>query len=413
LASASQYGRIMTTTVAFLVSRFPNRSETFIEAQVEGLLERGFQVEIVALALGEWRWLARKWGERLRAYDVRLAKTLPARIGAALEARKSEARGALDAKRFGYEALSLRLAAAAARWPRLPEARRVWLAHYGRWGALACSLRELGVLAGPIATVFHGKDMSAYLRRRPDAYRRLFAQGDLFLPISQHWRETLLAMGAPETRVIVHRMGVDAGRFQFRARARSPGEPVRFLGVGRLVEKKGFDDAIAAFGLARQDPSFPMSSLTIVGEGALGPQLRAQARALKPDVRFTGALAHIDVAAALAAAHVFVLPSKTARNGDMEGVPVALMEAMAMGLPVLSTRHSGIAELVAHEVSGLLCEEADVRGLAENMAAIARAPERWAAMGEAGAARVHAEFDLGAWNDRLAAHMTWLAAQQW
>jgi colanic acid/amylovoran biosynthesis glycosyltransferase len=77
---------------------------------------------------------------------------------------------------------------------------------------------------------------------------------------------------------------------------------------------------------------------------------------------------------------------------------------------VLATRHSGNPELVEHDVSGLLCSEGDWRALARNMGAIARAPERWTAMGEAGAAKVRAEFDLRKWNDILLERLTALAA---
>jgi colanic acid/amylovoran biosynthesis glycosyltransferase len=90
----------------------------------------------------------------------------------------------------------------------------------------------------------------------------------------------------------------------------------------------------------------------------------------------------------------------------MEGIPVSLMEAMALGMPVLATRHSGTPELVEHDVSGLLCAEGDRAGLAANMAAVARVPERWPAMGAAGAAKVRKEFDLNAWNDKLAERLT-------
>ena len=113
----------------------------------------------------------------------------------------------------------------------------------------------------------------------------------------------------------------------------------------------------------------------------------------------------------LRAAHVFVLPSRTSKNGDMEGIPVALMEAMAQGLPVLATRHSGTPELVEHEVSGLLCAEGDRDALAANMLTFARSPERWAAMGAKGAAKVRTEFDLKAWNDVLLQRLTALYAQ--
>lgn len=95
----------------------------------------------------------------------------------------------------------------------------------------------------------------------------------------------------------------------------------------------------------------------------------------------------------------------------MEGIPVALMEAMAQGLPVLATRHSGTPELVEHERSGLLCAEGDRAALAANMLAFARAPDRWVAMGAEGAAKVRREFDLKTWNDLLLQRLTALHAQ--
>ena len=107
-------------------------------------------------------------------------------------------------------------------------------------------------------------------------------------------------------------------------------------------------------------------------------------------------------------AHVFVLASKTAANGDMEGIPVALMEAMAQGMPVLATIHSGTPELVEHGVSGFLNDEGDWRTLSANMRQLAETSERWAQMGAAGAAKVRAEFDLKLWNDRLLERLTQL-----
>jgi colanic acid/amylovoran biosynthesis glycosyltransferase len=290
----------------------------------------------------------------------------------------------------------------------------VWLAHYGRWGRFACALRELGLIQGPIATVFHGKDMSSYLQKRSsDTYASLFKRGDLFLPISEFWRDKLMAMGAPADRTLVHRMGVDTTRFVETPRALKAGEPVRFIGVGRMVEKKGFDDALAAFAKMRSQADAPPATLTMIGDGPLRQELEAQAMqlGLGDAVRFTGLLPHAKVEEMLREAHVFVLPSRTSKNGDMEGIPVALMEAMAQGLPVLATRHSGTPELVEHEVSGLLSSEGDRDALAANMLAFACAPQRWAAMGAAGAAKVRAEFDLKTWNDLLLQRLTALYAQ--
>ena len=403
--------------VSFLVSRFPNPSETFIQAQVEGLLERGATVEIHALAAGDANVLGAlrlKWGDKLKVHYALVPKTLGARLLAAPGAlTKPNALATLDAGSFGDDASSLRLLVAAARWPReAPPEKRVWLAHYGRWGRFGCALRDLGLIKGPVATVFHGKDMSAYLKKHPDAYTSLFLRGDLFLPISDLWRDKLLSLGSPAARTLVHRMGVDSSRFTMQPRSLAPGEPVRFIGVGRMVEKKGFDDAIRAFASLRKEHDFPNATLTLIGAGELREYLSNFATSLNLGgvVKFTGLLPHAEVARELAAAHIFVLPSKTAASGDMEGIPVALMEAMAQGLPVLATRHSGTPELVEHDVSGLICNEGDWRALSANMKAIASHPEKWAAMGQAGATRVRGEFELKRWNDKLFERLSGLYA---
>ncbi len=394
--------------VSFLVSRFPNPSETFIQAQVEGLLERGGWVEVTALAAGDAEALGTlrlKWGDKLKVHYVPVPKSFGARLIAAPAAlRDKNALKALDARTFGDDSSSLRLLLAAHRWPKEKPQRRVWLAHYGRWGRFACALRRLGLIDGAVATVFHGKDMSAYLKRHPQAYRTLFRHGDLFLPISEAWRAKLIALGAPEGRTLVHRMGVDTARFVETPRTLHAGEPVRFIGVGRMVEKKGFDDALRAFADYRANPAAPPATLTLIGDGELREYLEnfATSFGFGSTVRFAGLLPHAEVKRELEAAHIFVLPSKTAASGDMEGIPVALMEAMAQAMPVLATRHSGIPELVEHEVSGLLCDEGDWRALARNMAALANGPERWPALGAAAAAKVRADFDLKLWNDRLA-----------
>jgi colanic acid/amylovoran biosynthesis glycosyltransferase len=402
--------------VSFFVPRFPAPSETFIQAQADGLLARGVKLEIAAIAAGDPEPLGAfmlKWPDKVSLRIAPVPKTLGARIALApLTLLRREGRAALNVAEFGDDAASLRLPIAAARWPRTPPIeRRVWLAHYGRWGRFACALRELGLIKGPIATVFHGKDMSAYLdKRRSGAYKHLFARGDLFLPISEFWKQKLLTLGAPADRIMVHRMGVDTSRFAESARTLQAGEAVRFLGVGRMVEKKGFDDALAAFATMRAQADAPKATLTLIGDGPLRGSLQAQAKRLGLDdvVTFTGLLPHARVEEMLRQSHVFVLPSRTSKSGDMEGIPVALMEAMAQGLPVLATRHSGTPELVEHELSGLLCDEGDRAGLAANMLVFARTPERWSAMGAAGAAKVRKDFDLKAWNDTLLQRLTLL-----
>ena len=252
-------------------------------------------------------------------------------------------------------------------------------------------------------------------KRSTDAYGLLFKRGDLFLPISEFWREKLIALGAPADRVMVHRMGVDTTRFVETPRTLASGEAVRFIGVGRMVEKKGFDDALAAFATMRSAPGAPTATLTLIGDGrAAGAPCEAQAARLGfgDAVRFTGLLPHAKVEEMLRAAHVFVLPSRTSRSGDMEGIPVALMEAMAQGLPVLATRHSGTPELVEHESKRPSLRRRRPRSAGREHAGV-RA--RAGAVGRDGRQRAprkcRREFDLKTWNDLLLQRLTALHAQ--
>lgn len=186
----------------------------------------------------------------------------------------------------------------------------------------------------------------------------------LGLPVSYFWQERLTALGCPPEKLRVHHMGVDTACFSFRQRELSPGL-IRLVSVCRLVEKKGIDLALQSIaGVLKAHPDYRVK-YDIVGSGPERPVLETLVRELgiHDAVTFHGEKSHEDTARLLDAADVFILPSRTARNGDMEGIPVSLMEAMACGLPVISTYHSGIPELVDHGVSGLLAGENDVAEL--------------------------------------------------
>jgi colanic acid/amylovoran biosynthesis glycosyltransferase len=120
-------------------------------------------------------------------------------------------------------------------------------------------------------------------------------------------------------------------------------------------------------------------------------------------VRILGWATPDQVRDGLERAHVLVAASVTARDGDEEGIPNVLKEAMACGLPVIATRHGGIPELVEHGVTGFLVAERDAAGLAERLGHLAAHPESWAALGAAGRARIEREYDIERLNDRLVA----------
>src|SRR6185437_9215841 len=166
-------------------------------------------------------------------------------------------------------------------------------------------------------------------------------------------------------------------------------------------EKKGLTYAIRAVAALRRDGVD--IALDIVGDGPLRPSLESLIAELGMGnaVRIIGARSRDEVARAMGAAHLFAAPSVTARDGDMEGIPVALMEAMASGVPVVATAHSGIPELVEDGVSGLLVPERDTDALAAAFRWLVDHPERWLSMALAAHDAVERDFNSARLNDEL------------
>jgi glycosyltransferase involved in cell wall biosynthesis len=169
--------------------------------------------------------------------------------------------------------------------------------------------------------------------------------------------------------------------------------------VGRFVEKKGIDDLLSA--LASIRAAKPRAVL--IGDGPLEPQMRARAADLGVQATFLGAQPPAEVARHLAASRMLVAPSRTARDGDTEGLPTTILEAAAVGLPVVSTRHSGIPEAVVDGETGLLGAEADPVALAGNIARLLDDEDLRRRLGRAARERVRARFDLSAQTERLEA----------
>lgn len=211
----------------------------------------------------------------------------------------------------------------------------------------------------------------------------------------------------PGKVVLVHH-GLDLARFPAPPEARpprdgsDPADPVRFVTIGRAVEKKGFDDLLAALATLPAELSW---SLAHIGGGEKLAALKAQAEAL-------GLAAHIDwlgpqaqdkVIAALRAADLFVLPSKQAGDGDRDGLPNVVMEAASQALPIVASDFAGIPEFVRHQVEGLLVAPGDVAALAGALGSLAGAPARRAALGAAAFARLNAAFSAQAGLARIGA----------
>ena len=401
--------------IAVVVGVFPTVSETFVLNQVTGLIDRGHDVQIFAARLGRpaaihdeiirYRLMDRAhhsaWLPAHHPHRFLVALPLVAK---ALFRRRANGAQLLSTARFGFRSAPLELLSDAAAFQGR-DSFDVVLCHHGPTGARVARLREAGVVSGRVVTVFHGSDVSAYVRRvGSHAYAHLFATGDLFLPVSDHWRRRLIALGCPAERIAVHGMGVDCRRFVFARRERRAGETFRLVTVARLVERKGVADGIrAAAELVRSGVDV---EYTIVGDGPLSGVLVHLARelGLSERVRIINSLSHGAVAAILARSHVMLAPSVTAADGDMEGIPVAMMEAMASGLPVVSTIHSGIPELIEDDVTGYLVPEGDVRALAARLSRLARDYASTQQLCATARRLIVQRHDIDRLNDRLVRH---------
>ena len=210
-----------------------------------------------------------------------------------------------------------------------------------------------------------------------------------FLAVSEFIKQQAIARGFPAHKLIVHYIGIDTSRFQPSS---EPSRQPLTLFVGRLVQKKGLRYLITAMG--RVQAEHPDAELVVVGDGPLRSELEAQAAATLRRYRFVGALPSDEVNKWYRQARLFCAPSVTADTGETEGLPITVLEAQAMALPVISTMHSGIPEAITHDQNGLLAREHDADALAHSIAALLSNPERARRLGAAARSSVLSRFDM-------------------
>jgi glycosyltransferase involved in cell wall biosynthesis len=227
----------------------------------------------------------------------------------------------------------------------------------GPWVQLC---RELGIR---VFAMGHGHDLSRDLKAEGAAGRFQFLkEADGIITVNRVGRARLEALGIPGDRIHVVHYGVELPE---APAPRLEREEIRCLAVGRMVDKKAPLLVLQAFAAACR--RVPGLRLRMIGDGPLLPEARAYVReaSLEASVELCGARPHPEVLAAMSEADVFVQHSRVAANGDEEGLPLAILEAMARGCAILSTRHAGIPEAVVHGEGGLLAEENDVEGMRE------------------------------------------------
>ena len=251
----------------------------------------------------------------------------------------------------------------------------------------------------PIVVSFHGADAMVDMDkpRYRAAAQRMLARATLVLVRSHSLADRLVDLGCERKKIRIHRTGIPLEKFPFAQR-----EPAgengawRCLQACRLIPKKGLRTSLRAF--ADFAKEFPGATFTIAGDGPMLDELRGLAASLgiAQNVHFTGFVSQDKLCELFYKSHFFLHPSELGRDGNQEGVPNSMLEAMATGLPALASRHGGIPEAVENNVSGILIDERDDRALSGAMRELARDEPRFRAMSFAAAQAVGEKFELHA-----------------
>ena len=236
------------------------------------------------------------------------------------------------------------------------------------FGHIAVHLLPLiGAWPKPSVVSFHGADVLVDMEK--PAYRKATKEMlDLATRVfvrSASLQRAVVELGCDETKIDIVRTGIPLAEFPFRERSFPENGEWRFLQASRLVQKKGLATTLHAFTDFLQ--RYPRATLTIAGEGPMLRELEELTRRLKIDNRVArpGFLSPEKLREVYYASHIFLHPSETGSDGNQEGIPNSMLEAMATGLPVFATDHGGIPEAIENGVSGILVPERDHEALSQ------------------------------------------------
>jgi colanic acid/amylovoran biosynthesis glycosyltransferase len=395
--------------IAFVLNEFPALSETFILNQITGLLDLGHEVEIFA----KFRPNQAKMHPEVEKYQLmkrvhyfpviprsKVIRVLKGIYFLIFNFHKDPIKilNSLNVFKHGRKALSLNLLYRLI--PFLGKEFDVIHCHFGPVGEeIGANLKQVG-FKGKLVTMFHGYDIRRGLKEGGSIYAQLFKFGDCFLAISGYNYKNLIRFGADPQKIIFHPVGIDVSKFPYKWCSHGVAKPINsivVLTVARLVEEKGIEYGIQAVGrLLSKHPKLNLK-YWIIGGGSLEKQLKevAEELGLGRVVKFLGPMEHSRIIEYMQKADIFLLPSVA------EALPVVLMEAQAIGLPVVATSVGSVTEAMVNNKSGFIVRGGDADALAERLEYLIKHPEIWPKMGEEGRNFVERKFDVEKLNRKL------------
>lgn len=268
--------------------------------------------------------------------------------------------------------------------------------HFGPLGWWALDLKK--ILGIPLITSFYGYDLGDLIEDMRDWESRrneLFINGDMFLVEGNFMRDRLIAKGCPSEKIQVQRIAIPIRQIHFRTREYSTNRSTKLLFAGRFVEKKGIRDTLKSFHTLIS--SGKNIELVLIGDGPLIPWTKKFIidKGLERRVHLKGNLPYHKYMEEMNQADLFIHPSCIAPNGDTEGgAPTTILEAQACGLPVVSTTHADIPNVVLPGISAILVREKNSEELSAAISNLLDHPEKWAEMGKRGREFVESQHDI-------------------
>ena len=397
--------------IAYVLGTFPQASQTFIAREVRGLLRRG--VPLLVFALGrrghsELEPPDREWYDRVRFVPRALA---PSVLAASLHFLRRDplryARALWSLLRLAHRPRLLVLRAPVlflrAAWIGREIERSGGCRHVHAHFALAQTEVAMAV-SGLLGTTFSFTAHARDIYRSPSALEQKIRAASVVVSCTGYNVEYLqrLCSDMPSTHVQLIHHGVEVDEKPIRARQAPTAAAPLILAAGRIVEKKGFDTLVAACRHLRERGISYSCAIYGSGPGLATLRRHVADAGLGDSVIMPGWASTVRLLEAMSRASVFAMPCRVSKDGDRDGIPNVILEAMAMGVPVVATRVSGIPEAVAHEVSGLLVSPDAPEELADALERVMTNPEIADRLASAACARAHSEFALDVSSARLA-----------